>query len=189
MLCERCGRAWPARSLISAAVPITCVAGLRTNLVAGIWSRAHARQPALPPMIASLTNLRSPALLRPVVQVFNLRSRGSQVGNLRHLLLVCFVALLAVAFPGCAHKRPPRPAFPPVPSSIGEVAIVNLAQRFVLIDIGRAKSLPPAGAELTAKNMNGQESARLRVTPERKPPFITADIVSGTPGREDKVYR
>ena len=116
-------------------------------------------------MIASLTNLCSPLVAR---------AGGA--------------ALLALIFADCAQTFPSRPAIVSLRSPVGEVAIVNLARRFVLIDIGRAASLPPIGAELSAKNPDGEESARLRVTPEQRPPFITADIVSGTPERGDRVF-
>ncbi len=134
-----------------------------TNLVARISGRAHARQQMLPPF-ASLIALRS----RPTAHGF-----GPEISHVSS---------------GCTHAQLARRAFAPVPSSIGEVAIANLVQGFVLIDIGRTKSSPPPDAELRAENSNGQASARLRVTPERKPPFITADIVSGSPARGDRVY-
>ncbi len=101
--------------------------------------------------------------------------------------------LLLVLFPlaaaGCAQKIRAKPEIATLPAAVGEIAIVNLAQRFVLIDVQRARLLPAIGAELKAEDATGMESARLKVTPERRHPFITADIVSGTPARGEKVYR
>jgi len=103
-------------------------------------------------------------------------------------LLISISFLLSIALPGCAHNRSAGPAFSSVPRPAGEIAIVNLAQQFVLVDIGRTNSPPAAEMELRALNPDGGETGRLRVTSERQYPFITADILSGTPQRGDQVY-
>ncbi len=48
--------------------------------------------------------------------------------------------------------------------------------------------MPEAGQALKCIN-NGVESSIIAVGTERKRPFISADIVKGTPHRGDEVYQ
>ena len=67
---------------------------------------------------------------------------------------------------------------------IGSITLVNEDLRFVLIDSALA---PEQGAKLKALSADLTETAVLRTSPEKKPPFIIADIVSGTPHAGDRV--
>ena len=72
------------------------------------------------------------------------------------------------------------------PRLVGTVAFVNESLRFVLVDVGSLYS-PRQGTAL--KSFAGaEETAVLAVSPEHKRPFITADVVKGTPHRGDLVY-
>lgn len=90
---------------------------------------------------------------------------------------------------GCAwfhHKRPVA-ITPAGPLLIGTVALVNEAMRFVLVDVGSNYAAAPGS---TLKCIaNRQESAVLTVSPERKSPFIIADIVKGDPHPGDQVFQ
>jgi hypothetical protein len=76
-----------------------------------------------------------------------------------------------------------------MPAYVGEISVLNRDAHFVLVDVSPTMSPPPPASELTARNAEGVESARLKVTPENKRPFIAADIVSGSPKRGDRVYQ
>lgn len=78
-----------------------------------------------------------------------------------------------------ARRRPLRP------STVGKVSLVNQDDKFVLIEL-QSNRVPSAGTPLQA--FSGQmRSATLKVSKERKPPFLIADIVSGTPLQNDVV--
>ncbi|MGZ4982970.1 MAG: hypothetical protein ACXWHF_08490 [Chthoniobacterales bacterium] len=67
--------------------------------------------------------------------------------------------------------------------------MVNSQDQFVLIDVGASGWSPIVGAEVVARDANGAQTARLKITPQEKGSFVTADIVSGKPNRRDRVYR
>jgi len=93
----------------------------------------------------------------------------------------CF-GLLDKLFP--KKKEPPKaqPA-----QLIGTVKMVNLDDKFVLIDaLVYTPGLP--GDSLVCIS-NQRETASLHISPLRKPPFLIADIVSGTPSTGDRVYK
>ncbi len=98
---------------------------------------------------------------------------------------------------GCASRAPrTKPASPgasPTPTPIvrrfvGRVAIVDLEQGFVLIDLGSNLYVPEPGLLLRASNDRG-ETAQLKTTPEQNRPFVAADIVEGHPSVGDQVFR
>ena len=94
------------------------------------------------------------------------------------LLALCGVCLLS----GCAwhlHKRPAAAAVPAGPQRVGMVAVVNEAGRFVLVDVGSLYT-PAAGTALKSFS-DGTETGVLAGNPERRRPFIVADIVKGQP--------
>jgi hypothetical protein len=103
---------------------------------------------------------------------------------MRHILLALSFCVVCA----CAH-RPPLVRPPLVPAVVGEIAVVNASAAFVLVDVSGSAVQPGVGVELITKDAEGQETARLKVTPEAKRPFITADIVRGLPKRGDKVYQ
>lgn len=97
------------------------------------------------------------------------------------------VFFLALSLPGCAlHRKQPRPAATPAgPQAVGTVAVVNDRSRFVLLDVG---SLYAPAAGVTLKCYAGEaETGELVVSPEKKRPFIAADVVKGEPRVGDRV--
>ena len=95
--------------------------------------------------------------------------------------IICVAACLA-ALAGCAthHKTTP-----PLHRVVGTIVLVNEANRFVLIDGGMHA---PATAGAALKSFAGnQETGVLTLSPERKPPFLIADIVKGSPKKGDQV--
>lgn len=98
-------------------------------------------------------------------------------------VLTSLSLLFCIGATGCAHTKP-APADPH--RRVGTITLVNEEARFVLIDGG---VLPPASAGAALKCFsNGTETGVLTVSPERKPPFIIADIVKGAPHRGDEVF-
>jgi len=68
---------------------------------------------------------------------------------------------------------------------IGVIEMVNPEQNYVLINCEQRVDIPP-GTEIISQGTNGTD-AKLRVTPERKGNYITADITQGTPQLHDLV--
>jgi hypothetical protein len=98
---------------------------------------------------------------------------------------------------GChALKAKKKPAMQPAPPAAAtnaparvvqtawaEVAFVNKAQGYVVL---RAKVLQSAAGEATVWR-GTNEVARLKVGGPARPPWLTADIVSGHPQPRDRV--
>jgi hypothetical protein len=84
----------------------------------------------------------------------------------------------------------PRKAKPPqaqVPRLIGVVKTVNTEDRFVLID---ATTFQAAEAgDLLVCIRDQKETANLRMSTLKNPPFLIADIASGTPSPGDRVFK
>lgn len=100
-----------------------------------------------------------------------------------------FLLALCAALQGCAvfrhgKKNDPAKISAPAPRRVGTVAVVNGG--FVLVDVGTLYS-PAPGTALKCL-ASGQETAVLAVSPERRPPFITADIIRGAPRAGDEVF-
>jgi len=68
---------------------------------------------------------------------------------------------------------------------IGVIEMVNPEQNYVLINCEHRVDIP-AGTEIISQGVNGTD-AKLKVTPERKGNYITADITQGTPQVRDLV--
>lgn len=68
---------------------------------------------------------------------------------------------------------------------IGVIEMVNPEQNYVLINCENRVDIP-AGTEIISQGINGTD-AKLKVTPERKGNYITADITQGTPLVRDLV--
>lgn len=68
---------------------------------------------------------------------------------------------------------------------IGVIELVNPEQNYVLINCEHRVDIP-AGTEIISQGLNGTD-AKLKVTPERKGNYITADITQGTPQLRDLV--
>lgn len=102
---------------------------------------------------------------------------------------VLFPLVLAVVLPGCGlfkKKEKEKPAGPKT-TLVGIVEMVNPEQNYVLI---RCEVLPDfgAGTELVAVDATGAET-KLKLTPERKGRYLTADILSGQPKVMNLVVR
>lgn len=95
--------------------------------------------------------------------------------------ILIILSLWMVLLPGCGSlkdkKKPPQEA--PKTVVIGIVEMVSPEQNYVLI---RCEQMPEiaAGTELTALDATGAES-KLKLTPERKGRYLTADITEGHP--------
>jgi len=113
---------------------------------------------------------------------------SSLTNRLRPLLAAVAAATFSM-LGGCGGPMPPAEA-PSVtaPVYVGEITVVNRESNFVLIDVSGRSSPPDPGTELTAISEAG-EGSRLKVSPERKRPFVTADVLSGNPKRGQRVYR
>lgn|GEM_PF-451526 len=118
-------------------------------------------------------------------------SRG--MSFLRHLCL-----LLLLGLSSCTYLESKFGAWTPASSKksaedkrigeakvIGVIELVNPEQNYVLINCEQRVDIPP-GTEIISQGTNGTD-AKLRVTPERKGNYITADITQGTPQLHDLV--
>ena len=101
------------------------------------------------------------------------------------LLLV----LLLTGLCGCGllrrrGKGPQQPTGPQV-LEVGVVDMVNDVQDFVIIHAPGRVTLKP-GTVLDVMSADGPK-AKLKLTPERKGSYLTADVVSGVPTKGDPV--
>lgn len=97
------------------------------------------------------------------------------------LLLICLAGM------GCSLFRKEKPKDDtPRALHIGTVQMVNPEQEYVLIRCEQLYNLPP-GTEVLAVAPDGQ-SSRLKLTPERKSWFWTADIQEGHPATGHVVF-
>jgi hypothetical protein len=64
--------------------------------------------------------------------------------------------------------------------------MVNTAEQFVLVESGSATNVVPG--EIYTAVGNSSETASLRMTNLKNPPFLIADIISGNPSPGDKIY-
>jgi hypothetical protein len=84
----------------------------------------------------------------------------------------------------------PRKAKPPqaqVPRVIGVIKTVNREDRFVLIDATSFQSTEAGDLLICIRDQ--KETANLRMSTFRNPPFLIADIASGTPSPGDRVFK
>lgn len=114
------------------------------------------------------------------------------------LRIICIPVLLGLA--GCtylkgktagwmlASKKLPADNRMGEAKVVGVVELVNPEQNYVLINCEQRLNIP-AGTEIVAQGSDGTKT-KLKVTPERKGNYITADILEGTPQMRDIVlYR
>ncbi|MFZ4778727.1 MAG: hypothetical protein ACOYM3_25445 [Terrimicrobiaceae bacterium] len=81
-------------------------------------------------------------------------------------------------------KQKPPSALPP--QWVGVIRMVNTGENFVLVESGAIASAIPGETYLAVGK--GAETASLRMTALKNPPFLIADILSGTPSAGDKIY-
>lgn len=105
----------------------------------------------------------------------------------RFLSAFALCALACLTGAGCSLFKKDKPGEDaPLTLVIGTVRMVNPEQEYVLIRCEQLYNLAP-GTEVTAVSPQGQ-AARLKLTPERKGWFWTADIVEGRPETGNLVY-
>jgi len=86
-----------------------------------------------------------------------------------------------VIFP--VKKGPPTAL---APRWLGTVKLVDQHEGYVLIDSPTYSAL--ATGQMLNSIGNDSQTGTLRVTADREPPFLIADIVSGNPRGGDRVY-
>ncbi|MEI6033683.1 MAG: hypothetical protein WCS65_05320 [Verrucomicrobiae bacterium] len=84
------------------------------------------------------------------------------------------------------HKKQKPPAAL-LPQWTGVVRMVNAPEHFVLIEANAMAAAVPGETYLSVAR--GLETASLRMTSLKNPPFLIADIVTGTPSAGEKIYR
>jgi hypothetical protein len=95
---------------------------------------------------------------------------------------------------GCSST--PRSAPPAVSATsiapraihVGEVKVVDERKRFVLVDLQSNLYVPEQGVTLRTMR-NATQTAKVKVAPERKLPFIAADVIEGNPAVGDEVLQ
>jgi len=96
-------------------------------------------------------------------------------------------------FQQCLAKIPnlfPKKQKPPaalLPQWTGVIRMVNSAEHFVLIEASAISTAVPGETYLSVAK--GLETASLRMTALKNPPFLIADILSGSPSPGEKIYR
>ncbi|MGV3660106.1 MAG: hypothetical protein ACO1TE_07970 [Prosthecobacter sp.] len=113
------------------------------------------------------------------------------------LRLVSLLVLLGLSMSGCTwamskaaglfSKKPARDNKKGEVRVVGVVEMVNPEQNYVLISCQHRMNLA-AGTEIFAQNADGTR-VKLKVTPERKANYITADIKEGLPQVKDPVLQ
>jgi hypothetical protein len=102
--------------------------------------------------------------------------------------LVRLAPLLLLLTSCGVFKRAPKkmePQEPPPVLEVGQIDMVNEIQKFVLIHAPGRVTLSPG----TIMDVMGPEGikAKVKLAPERKGSYLTADIESGTPAKGDGV--
>ena len=68
----------------------------------------------------------------------------------------------------------------------GTIRMVNVAEKFVLIESNPA--IPAVPGEKYLSVQGGRETGALLVSSLKAPPFLIAEILSGEPSADDKIY-
>lgn len=84
------------------------------------------------------------------------------------------------------NKSPKKPRKATQPIWMGTVSLVNLEHSYALIDSNTLYAAIP-GKSIFAVSPT-RETARMRISAEKNPPFFIADIISGTPEVGNRVY-
>lgn len=82
-------------------------------------------------------------------------------------------------------KKPKTPTATP-PQWVGVIRMVNTEENFVLVESGTMTSAIPGETYLAVGK--GAETASLRMTALKNPPFLIADILTGSPSAGEKIY-
>ena len=116
-------------------------------------------------------------------------------GGMRIIRIICILPLLGLS--ACTYlankaaglrsssKKSPADNRIREAKVIGVIELVNPEQNYVLINCEQRLNIP-VGTEIVTQG-TGSSRAKLKVTPERKGNYITADITEGTPQLHDLV--
>ena len=108
----------------------------------------------------------------------------------RSAVAITSALLVILLASGCGllpKRKKTKPAETIAPRFVGTIAMVNEDERFVLIDTDYS-AIFDTGTPL--KSYTGDtESGSLRMSPERRRPFFAADIVAGSPKKDDRVWQ
>lgn len=107
---------------------------------------------------------------------------------LRHLCLLLLLGLSSCTYFAnkfASSKKLPEDKRVGEAKVIGVIELVNPEQNYVLINCEHRVDIA-AGTEIISQGINGTD-AKLKVTPERKGNYITADITQGMPQLRDLV--
>lgn len=85
---------------------------------------------------------------------------------------------------GLVKKKPPAPEAS-LPTWVGRVVMVDVENRFALVDTGAPLRLPPGHKLLAFRDK--QRTSVLETTGEIRPPFLAAQILEGMPALHDQV--
>ena len=85
---------------------------------------------------------------------------------------------------GLVKKKPEAPEAT-LPSWLGRVVMVDVENRFALVDTGAPLRLPPGQKLLAFRDK--QRTAVLETTSESRPPFLAVNLLEGTPAVDDQV--
>lgn len=80
--------------------------------------------------------------------------------------------------------QPPRAGLPQL---VGVIKMVNKEDQFVLIDAYAFQGVQPGDVLVCLGNQ--RETANLRLSTLRNPPFLIGDITSGSPSAGERVYK
>ena len=72
------------------------------------------------------------------------------------------------------------------PQWVGVIRMVNSEENFVLVESGAMSAAIPGETYLAVGK--GMETASLKMSALKNPPFLIADILSGSPATGDKIY-
>lgn len=92
-----------------------------------------------------------------------------------------------LGFMGKIFPKKNKPPQAQAPQLIGVIKMVNTEDKFVLIDAVSYEGTEPGALLLCITNQ--KQTANLRMSGLKNPPFLIADIASGTPQPGDRVFR
>lgn len=90
-------------------------------------------------------------------------------------------------WPEMLFPKKPAPPQAQAPQFIGVVKMVNTEDQFVLIDAVSHQGTEPGALLLCITDQ--KETANLRMSTLKNPPFLIADIASGSPAPGDRVFK
>jgi len=90
-------------------------------------------------------------------------------------------------WPELFFPKKPAPPQAQAPQFIGVVKMVNTEDQFVLIDAVSHQGTEPGALLLCITDQ--KETANLRMSTLKNPPFLIADITSGQPAPGDRVFK